>query len=105
MKMNKWGYFGNQNLDVGHERACEVDGQCHPVGSTFGKDCIFYRCDKSDRGHSLWYQPTVTRRLCKDANGHCRHEGENFPYILNGHWYNRCQCIVSGSYTRYSCGS
>ncbi|KAK3755156.1 hypothetical protein RRG08_021009, partial [Elysia crispata] len=35
-----------------HQEACEVDGQCHPVGSTFSRDCVTYRCEKTNN----WYQ-------------------------------------------------
>ncbi|GFR88076.1 hypothetical protein ElyMa_002508700 [Elysia marginata] len=84
-----------------HSEACEVDGQCHAVGSTFTSDCVTYKCEKTNN----WYQPTAIHTMCKDANGACRGEYETFPYVINGRRYNRCQCIVSsGGYVRYSCG-
>ncbi|RUS74942.1 hypothetical protein EGW08_017297 [Elysia chlorotica] len=91
-----------------HQGACEVDGQCHNVGSTFSnRDCVTYTCEMKNN----MYQARSVQTLCKDADGHCRREWETFPYVINGRRYNRCQCIIGHrsdgigyTSTRYSCG-
>ncbi|RUS91905.1 hypothetical protein EGW08_000307 [Elysia chlorotica] len=86
--------------------ACEVEGQCRPVGHYFDTGCRTYRCDKEDRGNYFYYQPTLVRTMCEDINRACRRPGDTFSKVLNGRRYDQCQCIVSNSgQIRYSCSS
>ncbi|GFS07615.1 hypothetical protein ElyMa_002993700 [Elysia marginata] len=88
------------------EEACEVEGQCHRVGSYFDHHCVTYKCEKFDRGSHFFYQPTWFRTRCEDARGRCRRERETFSKYIRGQYYRNCQCIISSSgAVRYSCSN
>ncbi|GFO19120.1 hypothetical protein PoB_004562500 [Plakobranchus ocellatus] len=89
-----------------YDEACEVDGQCHRVGSTFERNCVTYRCERSVHGDGYWYQPNRIRTLCEDVQGRCRGQGQTFAKYIRGHYYRRCQCLISAEgHIRYSCGN
>ncbi|GFS07621.1 hypothetical protein ElyMa_002993900 [Elysia marginata] len=76
------------------QEACEMDGRCHRVGSYFTRQCVTYRCEKSNRGTHSYYQTTIFRRQCEDAQGRCRREGATFPKVLDGKYYRNCRCEI-----------
>ncbi|GFS19762.1 hypothetical protein ElyMa_006881900 [Elysia marginata] len=87
-----------------YKESCEMDGQCHAIGSYFERDCVMYRCDKLYNGRYRKYESTVFTTRCVDAQGKCRQPGETFARNVRGKYFPHCGCqVLSPGFVKYHC--
>ncbi|CAG5117172.1 unnamed protein product [Candidula unifasciata] len=87
-----------------YEEACQHNGICRPVGSSFEDACRTYTCTKTSRNNYSYYQATLVRTQCQDYYGACRQPGSQFPYAINGRVYQDCSCSTANNgYISYQC--